>query len=85
MKTVGLHGAKLVLREEQLASGFTECLELRQEAVTAPGGGGLCPVTAGSMLDPSPTRAGPECPPSDPFCLMLVYMVAFMSVIKWIL
>lgn len=84
MKTVGLHGAKLVLREEQLASGFTECMELRLEAVTAPGRG-LCPVTAGSLLDPSPTRAGPECPPSDSFCLMLVYMVAFMSVIKWIL
>lgn len=40
MKTVGLHGAKLVLREEQLASGFAECMELRQEAVTAPGGAG---------------------------------------------
>lgn len=40
MKTVGLHGAKLVLREEQLASGFIESMELRQEAVTVPGGGG---------------------------------------------
>lgn len=51
MKTVGLHGAKLVLREEQLASGFTECMELRQEAVTAPGGGGVpcdCRINVGS-------------------------------------
>lgn len=38
LKTVGLHGAKLVLRDEQLASGFREFMELRQEAVTAPGG-----------------------------------------------
>lgn len=54
MRTVGLHGAKLVLRDEQLASGFMECMELRQEAVTAPGGAGrLGPVTAGSVLDPA--------------------------------
>lgn len=55
MKTVGLHGAKLVLREGQLASGFIECMELRQEAVTVPGDGEVgavpcdCRINVGSQ------------------------------------
>lgn len=32
LKTAGFHDAKLVLRDEQLASGFREYMELRQEA-----------------------------------------------------
>lgn len=33
-------------------------------------------------LDISPTRAGPLCPRSFPFCLMPVYGEAFMSAIN---
>lgn len=85
MKTVGLLGAKLVLRDAA-GSGLLQGVHGTEAGgCDCPWGVGLGPVTAGSMLDSSPTRAGSECPPSDPFCLMLVYMAAFMSVIKLIL
>lgn len=44
-------------------------------------------MTAGSMLDPSPTRAGPECPPSDLFDAGLhggvyeCYKMSFMAIV----
>lgn len=44
-------------------------------------------MTAGSVLDPSPTRAGPECPPYDLFDAGLhggvykCYKIDFMTIV----